>query len=64
MTAQAEDWDKVEHREWETRCMEVYAAMVDSMDQGIGRIVDALQVAGEYDNTLILFLFQISCSVY
>ncbi|MBP88302.1 MAG: arylsulfatase [Planctomycetaceae bacterium] len=56
MTAQAEDWNKVEHREWEIRCMEVYAAMVDSMDQGIGRIVDALRVTGAFDNTLILFL--------
>jgi arylsulfatase len=36
--------------------MEVYAAMVDNMDQGIGRIVNALDDKGELDNTLILFL--------
>ena len=36
--------------------MEVYAAMVDRMDQGIGRIVAALQATGQLDNTLILFL--------
>ncbi|MBC8356663.1 MAG: arylsulfatase [Planctomycetes bacterium] len=56
MTEQADDWDKAENREWEIRCMEVYAAMVDSMDQGIGRIVDTLHSANEFDNTLILFL--------
>ncbi|MEM7394605.1 MAG: arylsulfatase, partial [Verrucomicrobiota bacterium] len=49
-------WDKVEHKAWEARCMEVYAAMVDSMDQGIGRIVDALKQKKRFDNTLIFFL--------
>ena len=56
LTEQAQDWDQVEHREWEARCMEVYAAMVDNMDQGIGRIVETLQTTGAFDNTLILFL--------
>ncbi len=36
--------------------MEVYAAMVDSMDQGIGRIVKSLEDTGQLDNTLILYL--------
>jgi len=36
--------------------MAVYAAMIDCMDQGIGRIVAALQESGRLDNTLILFL--------
>ncbi len=40
---------------WEIRCMEVYAAMIDNMDQGIGRIVKSLKENGQYDNTLILF---------
>jgi arylsulfatase A-like enzyme len=52
----ARDWSKVEHRDWEIRCMEVYAAMVDRMDQGIGRIVAELERRGELENTLILFL--------
>jgi arylsulfatase len=43
-------------RAWELRCMEVYAAMIDSMDQGIGRIVDALKATGQLENTLILYL--------
>jgi arylsulfatase len=36
--------------------MEVHAAMVDRMDQEIGRVVDSLREAGELDDTLILFL--------
>jgi arylsulfatase A-like enzyme len=53
---QAEDWSKVENKEWETRGMEVYAAMIDNMDQGIGRIVAELKKQGQFDNTLIFFL--------
>jgi arylsulfatase len=51
-------WEKVDEatRQWDIRCMEVYAAMVDSMDQGIGRIVTALETTGRLDNTLILYL--------
>ena len=52
----AEDWSKVEHRDWELACMEVYAAMVDNMDQGIGRIVSKLEELDQLDNTLIFFL--------
>ena len=50
------DWSKVELKEWESACMEVYAAMVDNMDQGIGRIVQALKDHKQLDNTLILYL--------
>jgi arylsulfatase A-like enzyme len=32
-------WDSIKNKEWESRCMEVYAAMIDCMDQGIGRLV-------------------------
>lgn len=56
LTAGAEDWDAVKDKEWEARCMEVYSAMIDSMDAGIGRIVSQLKASGELDNTLILFL--------
>lgn len=56
MSEQAGDWEKIEHREWEARCMEVYAAMVDNMDQGIGRIVAELKRQGILDDTLIMFL--------
>jgi len=54
----AEKWNGVDEatRPWELRCMEVYAAMVDSMDQGIGRIVKSLEETGQLENTLILYL--------
>ncbi len=52
-----EPWsDDVRDRAWELANMEVYAAMVDLMDQGIGRVVATLEAAGELDNTLIFFL--------
>ena len=49
-------WEEAEHKEWNQRRMEVYAAQIDRMDQGIGRIVTALEETGQLDNTLILFL--------
>ncbi len=49
-------WEDEEMKTWNERRMEVYAAMVDSMDQGIGRILKALEVKGELDNTLIFYL--------
>jgi arylsulfatase A-like enzyme len=49
-------WSDVRDHEFETRCMEVFAAMIDRLDQGIGRLVDALEKNGQLDNTLILFL--------
>ncbi len=56
LSPQAGDWDVVANKAWESRCMEVYAAMVDRMDQGIGRIVGELTRSGQFDNTLIFFL--------
>jgi arylsulfatase A-like enzyme len=53
---QVGDWDSVERKDWEARCMEVYAAMVDNMDQGIGRLVAALKATGQFENTLIVYL--------
>ena len=50
------NWEDVKHKEWDARNMEVYAAMVDSMDQGIGRIVDSLKKTKQLDNTLILYM--------
>lgn len=49
-------WENAELKDWETRLMEVYAAMIDTMDQGIGRIVQSLKDTGQFENTLILFL--------
>ena len=49
-------WSSVKNKKWEERGMEVYAAMIDSMDQGIGRIIDQLENDGQLENTLILFM--------
>lgn len=49
-------WDEVENLPRENRRMEVYAAMVDSMDQGIGRVLDALKQTGQSENTIVIFL--------
>lgn len=38
------------------RRMAVYAAMIDRMDQNIGRVLADLQAHGQLDNTLIVFL--------
>lgn len=49
-------WSEAEHKAWLARCMEVYAAQIDRMDQGIGRILDELERQGKLDNTLVIFL--------
>ena len=38
------------------RYMEVFAAMVDSVDQSVGRLYAALDELGEADNTIFVFL--------
>jgi arylsulfatase A-like enzyme len=49
-------WEEVENKTWELQRVEVYAAMVDCMDQGIGRILDCLESRGELSSTFVLFL--------
>lgn len=49
-------WEAAENKEWRKRCMEVYAAQIDRMDQGIGRIIQSLEETDQLDNTLIIFL--------
>ena len=49
-------WKDAPDKEWEIRLMEVYAAMVDRLDQGLGNVVSALQKRKMLDDTLILFL--------
>lgn len=48
------DWGTADHDHEDLR-MAVYAAMIDSMDQNIGRLRAALEEQGVADNTLILF---------
>ena len=49
-------WEDNPTRDWDARAMAVHAAMVDRMDQGVGRIVAKLREMKQLDNTLILFL--------
>jgi len=50
-------WDQMslEERREAARDMEVYAAMIDYMDEQIRRVFDYLKEIGEYENTLIVF---------
>ena len=49
-------WSDVDEKELWTRRMQVYAAQIDRMDQGIGQLIDALKKRNMLDNTLIIFL--------
>jgi arylsulfatase len=49
-------WKDEPLQAWNENSMAVYAAMVDSMDQGIGRILKALADAGVERNTLVILL--------
>ncbi len=49
-------WENEPLKDWHIRRMEVYAAMIDRMDRGIGRIVEQLRKNGQRNNTLILFI--------
>ncbi len=49
-------WKDEPMKAWQVRRMEVYAAMIDVMDQGIGRIITALEERGELENTVIFFM--------
>ena len=50
-------WDEVpaDDRERYARYMEVYAAMVDNIDQNLGRLLATLEALGERENTIVVF---------
>ena len=51
-------WDELDAQKQQDMDLRManYAAMIDRMDQNIGRLIDHLKATGKYDNTLILFL--------
>ena len=61
--ASVKAWDDMsdEERQNAARDMEVYAAMVDYMDEQIKRVIDYLKEIGEYDNTMVIFLLGQRC---
>jgi arylsulfatase len=50
------EWKNEPLKDWQVRRMEVYAAMVDIMDQGIGKIISTLEKKGELENTVIFYM--------
>ena len=54
--ASAGDWQDERNKDWEDLKMATYAAMIDRMDQGIGRILDKVREMGAEENTLVMFL--------
>ena len=49
-------WEAEANTDWEDLRMATYAAMIDRMDQGIGRILATLDALDISDNTMIVFL--------
>jgi len=49
-------WEAVEDKPYWERLMAVYAAMIDRMDHGIGRVLRALEETGAAENTIVVFL--------
>ena len=50
------DWQADSAKDWQAERMAVYAAQVEAIDRGLGRLLEILQKAGQTDNTLVLFL--------
>jgi arylsulfatase A-like enzyme len=51
-------WEDIprEHRQFQTRLMEVYAGFLEHTDVQYGKVVDELQRQGLLDNTLIIYI--------
>jgi len=51
-------WDSLsaQDKKMEARNMEIYAAMVDDLDQYIGEVLESLKNNGDFENTFIFFM--------
>src|SRR5690606_28529617 len=49
-------WETNPDTVWDARAMAVHAAMVDCLDQNIGKLIAELKQSGQLENTLIMFL--------
>ncbi|PQO36369.1 arylsulfatase [Bremerella cremea] len=58
LQGQGDDWEALDEatREHMSQLMSVHAGMVDCVDQGVGRIINALKETGRLENTLILVM--------
>ena len=57
-TGKFPDWESLSEKEQKSqaRKMEIYAAMIDYMDNQIGRVIDALKEENKYDNTIFIVM--------
>jgi arylsulfatase len=53
---QSPAWAEEPWKDWQAHRMAVYAAMIDQMDESVGKIIKTLESTGQLENTLILFL--------
>ena len=53
-----EPWSELsaEEQRWESRKMEIHAAMMENLDDNIGRVIEYLEQSGQLDNTFIFFM--------
>src|SRR2546421_9496983 len=49
-------WEDAPEKSWQARRMAVYAAMIECMDRGIGRIIERVDASDGGRNTLVIFL--------
>ena len=54
----AAEWASLEPAEQRrnARIMAIYAAMIETLDSNLGRVLDALRASGDLDNTVVIFL--------
>lgn len=57
VVADGPEWEEMtpEQQAFSARTMEVFAAMVDRMDQNVGRVLAWLEESGQADNTFVFF---------
>lgn len=58
VVANTTKWEEMstEEKKMSTKSMEIFAGMVDGIDQAVGKMVDYLEKSGELENTVIMFM--------
>ncbi|ABR60898.1 sulfatase-like hydrolase/transferase [Sinorhizobium medicae] len=49
-------WSDTKEKAWQVKRMQAYAAQIERMDRGIGKIIEALKTGGTFENTAFIFL--------
>jgi arylsulfatase A-like enzyme len=50
------DWNVDPNKDWQAERMAVYAAQVEAIDRGLGRLLEIVRKAGKVNDTLVMFL--------